>query len=86
MFAVALNLGSSLLLYATTDFDKAPFLSTNLVDPLATEPPVFTSISFSNDGLMILIGTSGDVHYIVDAYDGKTLARLTGDQLAIPLR
>ncbi len=79
VFAVALNLESTLLIYATADFDKAPFFSKSIVDPLTDRTPVFTSLSFSSDGNMLLIGTSGDVHYVVDAFDGNILARLTGN-------
>jgi COMPASS component SWD2 len=39
-----------------------------------------TSLEFSTNGKWLLIGTSGGTHYIMDAYDGPMLARLTGHQ------
>ncbi|CAG8479655.1 4942_t:CDS:2 [Diversispora eburnea] len=35
-------------------------------------------LKFSNDGQKILINTSGDVHYIMDAFDGNLKQRLIG--------
>lgn len=40
--------------------------------------PVFTSIAFSNNGNYILVGTSMDVHYILDAFTLSILRRLVG--------
>jgi len=40
--------------------------------------PVFTSISFSNNGNYILIGTSSDTHYVLDAFSLTILRRLSG--------
>lgn len=37
-----------------------------------------TSMSFSTNSKWILIGTAGDVHYVIDAFDGGLLARLEG--------
>lgn len=37
-----------------------------------------TSLSFSSNGKFLLVGTAGDVHYVVDAFDGITLFRLIG--------
>ncbi|RHZ75011.1 hypothetical protein Glove_218g17 [Diversispora epigaea] len=38
----------------------------------------WTGLKFSNDGQKILINTSGDVHYIMDAFDGNLKQRLIG--------
>lgn len=63
---------------------KVSFLCRELNDPVlatgSTPPrrPIWTSISFSNNGEFILIGTSGDVHYIVDAFSLYLHARLEG--------
>jgi COMPASS component SWD2 len=65
---------------------QGPFFHGRLDDPiLATisQPPpkpVFTSISFSNNGHYILLGTSSDVHYVLDAYAETVLIlrRLVG--------
>jgi COMPASS component SWD2 len=37
-----------------------------------------TSLAFSSNGKWLLVGTSGDVHYIVDAFEGTLLYRLVG--------
>jgi len=42
--------------------------------------PTFTSISFSNDGNYILLGTSSDIHYILDAFSLEIVRRLKGHQ------
>lgn len=65
---------------------QAPFKSGPVIDHelanISVPPPVpiFTSISFSNDGLYILLGTSSDFHYVLDAWDLPIIARLTGHQ------
>jgi len=65
---------------------QAPFHHAPLIDVVLAEKsqpppkPVFTSIAFSNNGNYILIGTSSDVHYVVDAYKLFILRRLTGHQ------
>lgn len=40
--------------------------------------PEWTSIKFSNDGDKILVTTSGDVHYVTDAYNTDMKRRLIG--------
>lgn len=82
VFAVVLNLRSTVMLYDVKNFDKQPFLTTHIEDPVLsvrTFPariPVYTSASFSNDGKWLLVGTSGDVHYVLDSFDGTVMARL----------
>lgn len=82
VFAVALNLRSTIMMYDVKQFDKQPFLCVHIDDPVlplrAFPPrtPVMTSLSFSNDGKWLLVGTSGDVHYVLDSFDGGVLARL----------
>lgn len=41
--------------------------------------PVITSLEFGAQG-QLLVGTAGDVHYIVDSYKGTLLRRLVGHQ------
>jgi WD40 repeat protein len=68
------------------DLPKSPFAHKPLVDHALADtsipPPIptFTSISFSNDGLYILVGTSSNFHYIVDAFDLELVRRLGGHQ------
>ena len=70
------------MMYDVKQFDKQPFLCVHVEDPIlpsrAFPPrtPVMTSLSFSNDGKWLLVGTSGDVHYVLDSFDGGVLARL----------
>jgi COMPASS component SWD2 len=84
VFAVAVNQYSRILLYAQANFDKAPFLTITLEDStlsLVSYPPrpiYMTSMSFSSNGKFLLVGCSGDAHYILDAFDGHLLAKLEG--------
>ncbi|KIK96588.1 hypothetical protein PAXRUDRAFT_138130 [Paxillus rubicundulus Ve08.2h10] len=84
VFAVAVNLYSRILLYDQANYDKAPFLTITLEDPtlaLVSYPPrpiYMTSLAFSSNGKYILVGCSGDAHYIIDAFEGHLLAKLEG--------
>ena len=84
VFAVAVNVYSRILLYDQANFDKAPFLVITLEDPtlaLISFPPraiYMTSLSFSTNGKYLLVGCSGDAHYIMDAFEGHLLAKLEG--------
>ena len=84
VFAVAINTFSRILLYDMNNFDKEPFLTMALEDPTLAQisfPPrqiYMTSISFSSSGSYLLVGTSGDAHYILDAFEGHLLAKLEG--------
>jgi COMPASS component SWD2 len=84
VFAVAVNHYSRILLYDQANYDKAPFLVITLEDPVLASisypprPIYVTSMSFSSNGKYLLVGCSGDAHYIVDAFEGHLLARLEG--------
>ncbi|KAJ7273437.1 WD40-repeat-containing domain protein [Mycena haematopus] len=84
VFAVAVNHYSRILLYDQANFDKAPFLVITLDDPtlgLVSFPPrpiFITSMAFSSNGKYLLVGCSGDAHYIVDAFEGHLLVKLEG--------
>lgn len=66
------------------NFDKEPFQTIHLDDAslakISFPPriPVMTSLSFSTSGKHILVGTAGDGHYIIDAYEGTLLGKLDG--------
>ena len=68
---------------ATAD-QQTPFTTSHLRDPVlareSTPPrlPVFTSIAVSNNGDFILLGTSSDVHYVLDAFSLNIHVRLVG--------
>lgn len=84
VFAVAVNHYSRILLYDQANFDKAPFLTITLEDPTLAQisyPPrsiYMTSLSFSSDGKYLLVGCSGNAHYILDAFDGLMIGKLEG--------
>jgi COMPASS component SWD2 len=84
VFAVGVNNHARILVYDQSNYDKAPFLTIHLEDPTlgrVSFPPrgfVMTTLAFSADGKWILVGTSGDAHYIVDSFDGKLIAKLEG--------
>lgn len=40
--------------------------------------PDWIKMEFSNDGKLILIGTRGECHYLLDAFTGELQSRLTG--------
>ncbi|KIY43772.1 WD40 repeat-like protein [Fistulina hepatica ATCC 64428] len=84
VFAVAINNFAKILLYDQANFDKAPFLTISVEDPTLAfisyppRPICMTSLSFSSNGKYILVGCSGNAHYIVDAFEGHMLAKLEG--------
>ncbi|KAG5636070.1 hypothetical protein H0H81_009216 [Sphagnurus paluster] len=84
VLAIAVNQYARILLYDQGNYDKAPFLTITLEDPtlsLISYPPrpIFvTSMTFSSTGKYLLIGCSGDAHYVMDAFDGHLLAKLEG--------
>ena len=84
VFAVGVNEYQRILLYDQANFDKAPFLVITLDDPtlkLVSYPPrpiFMTSLAFSSNGKYLLVGCSGDAHYVLDAFEGHLLAKLDG--------
>ncbi|KAI0291907.1 WD40 repeat-like protein [Multifurca ochricompacta] len=71
--------------FMSGSMDKsAPFLTIALEDPTLARvsfPPraiYMTSMAFSSSGKYLLVGCSGDAHYIVDAFEGHVLAKLEG--------
>ncbi|VDC05382.1 unnamed protein product [Peniophora sp. CBMAI 1063] len=82
VFAVAVNQYSRILMYDVKNYDKEPFLTVTLDDPtlrLISFPPripFMTSLSFSSDGKLLLVGCSGGAHYVLDAFEGHLLAKL----------
>ena len=84
IFAVALNNYQRINLYDTKNFDKEPFLHIVLEDPSLNKisfpprKPVMTSLAFSANGKYLLVGTAGDAHYVLDAFEGTLLYKLEG--------
>lgn len=84
IFATALNLKPTVLLFDIRKLDSEPFadipLNDKILERVGFPPriPISTSVKFSNDGQHILISTSGNVHYVVHSFDYKIVARLEG--------
>jgi COMPASS component SWD2 len=85
IFAVISHSLSTLLLYDLRNYDKEPFSTFHISDDaylqnISYPPrmPEFNKLEFSNDGQSILLGTTGEVHYILDAFTGDLKARLIG--------
>ncbi|KAG5439415.1 hypothetical protein PCANB_001989 [Pneumocystis canis] len=85
IFAVASHSLSSILLYDLRNYDKEPFSTFTLSDDgflskISYPPrmPDWIKMEFSNDGKLILIGTRGECHYLLDAFSGELHSRLTG--------
>ncbi|KAG2336229.1 WD40 repeat-like protein [Suillus weaverae] len=81
VFTVGVNHYSQILLYDQANYDKDPFLTITLEDPcfsqLSTSPDIH-DISLILAKREILVGCSGDAHYILDASEGHLLAKLEG--------
>ena len=81
---MALNAYNRINLYDFNNFDKAPFLTIELSDPSLADisfppkAPFMTSLSFSANAQYLLVGTAGNAHYVLDAYDGDMIAKLEG--------
>ncbi|KAH7419310.1 WD repeat-containing protein-like protein [Cadophora sp. MPI-SDFR-AT-0126] len=80
VFAVASPTASSILLYDFRNYDKAPFSTFDML-PYLQEMPKSTSkgwnkLEISNDGKHILLGTTGQGHFLLDAFDGHLKASL----------
>lgn len=85
IFGVVSHPLGAISLYDLRDFDKQPFISTFINDDTYLEkfsyPPKmreFTKFEFSSDGKLILLGTRGHSHYIIDAFNLKIKYRLIG--------
>ncbi|EJU04611.1 WD40 repeat-like protein [Dacryopinax primogenitus] len=86
VFAVALSSPPRIALYDASAWDTEPFLSVELNDTQLAQRafpprvPVVTSLQFSSNGKWLLVGTAGEVHYVLDSFNGDLLARLEGHQ------
>ncbi|KAG7140217.1 WD repeat-containing protein 82-B like [Verticillium longisporum] len=81
VFGVASPASGSVLLYDCRNFDKAPFAVFDVVDAVRSVDKDFsmkgwTKLEFSNDGKHILLGTRGNGHFLLDAFDGHLKAYL----------
>ncbi|KAF8852261.1 WD repeat-containing protein-like protein [Acephala macrosclerotiorum] len=84
VFAVASPTAAAILLYDLRNFDKAPFASFDML-PYGAEMGEglnrgWNKLEFSNDGKHLLLGTSGNSHFLLDAFDGHVKANLRRDR------
>jgi COMPASS component SWD2 len=79
IFAVASHAGGSIMLYDLRNYDKQPFTTFTVSDDAylssfsypARMPP-WSKLEFSNDGKLMLLGTRGHAHYIIDSFAENT--------------
>ncbi|KAI9320959.1 WD repeat-containing protein 82 [Dichotomocladium elegans] len=79
VFAVGVDSGM-LNMYDLRAYDSGPFATWPVEDTYyyAKGLPDWTSLKFTNNGKYILLTTSGQTHYLLDAYDGNIKQRLSG--------
>ncbi|KAI9894375.1 MAG: member of Set1p complex, histone methyl transferase [Vezdaea aestivalis] len=82
VMAIASPSTSSVLLYDKRQFDKEPFSTFELDEmemkhaPRQPRNATWSSLEFSNDGACLLVGTSGEGHYLLNAFDGTLVGYL----------
>ncbi|KAK9719854.1 hypothetical protein K7432_004513 [Basidiobolus ranarum] len=81
IFATGLE-SATIRLYDLNNYDKGPF-ATFLTQEVLSKMPGYipaewTSIKFSQDGAFLLVTTTGDIHYVLDAFNGDIKHQLTG--------
>ncbi|KUJ22132.1 WD repeat-containing protein-like protein [Mollisia scopiformis] len=84
VFAVASPTAAAIVLYDFRNFDKAPFASFDML-PYSGEMGEgmsrgWNKLEFSNDGKHLLLGTTGNSHFLLDAFDGHVKASLRKDR------
>ncbi|ORZ23931.1 WD40-repeat-containing domain protein [Absidia repens] len=91
VFGVGLN-SEVLRLYDIRSFDTGPFATWAIPDyrpfhttTTSTTKPYWTSLKFTNDGQHIIIATSTGTHYVVHAFEGHVVKRLSGPDAYINL-
>lgn len=81
VFAVACPSSGTILLYDARNYDKAPFATVDIVEQCRRVDDQclvkgWTKLEFSNDGKSLLLGTRGNGHFILDAFEGTLKAYL----------
>ncbi|KAI1861375.1 uncharacterized protein JN550_010905 [Neoarthrinium moseri] len=81
IFAIGSPNSGQVLLYDHRNFDKAPFSTFDIGETCVFADPAhvlkgWTKLEFSNDGKHVLLGTKGNGHFLVDAFDGTFRAYL----------
>jgi COMPASS component SWD2 len=87
VIAIASPSAQAILLYDYRNFDKEPFAVFDILqhgDFLGMEKIAqnWSKLQFSNDGKSLLLGTNGDGHYLLDAFNGslKSYLSIGGDR------
>ncbi|CAO1634707.1 unnamed protein product [Parajaminaea phylloscopi] len=89
VFALGLSERCVILLYDSRKFTEAPFLTLPLNDDaylsrfsMPPRQPIITSLSFSPSASSghLLVGTSGDQHYVLDSFNNAYMWRLVGHE------
>lgn len=85
VIGIASPAAQTILLYDFRNFDKEPFATFDMLDHSHEVTPGNTSVSwnkleFSNDGKSLLVGTSGQDHILLDAFDGSLKGYLHRDR------
>ncbi|KAK7398495.1 hypothetical protein QQX98_012126 [Neonectria punicea] len=81
VFAVACPSSGTVLLYDARNYDKAPFATVDIVEQCRRVDSQclvkgWTKLEFSNDGKSLLLGTQGNGHLLLDAFEGTMKAYL----------
>lgn len=81
VFAVACPSSGTILLYDARNYDKAPFTTVDVVEQChkvnhQNLVKGWTKLEFSNDGKSLLVGTKGNGHFLLDAFEGSMKAFL----------
>ena len=75
VIAIASPATHSVLLYDKRNYDKAPFATFDMAELekrfLGAHGDDWTKLEFTNDGKSLVIGTTGNGHFVLDAFDGK---------------
>jgi len=78
VMAIASPMSQTALLYDVRNFDKAPFATFDLKEMedrynprVKVEDRNWTSLELSNNGKSLLVGTNGQGHYLLDAFEGN---------------
>lgn len=84
VFAVASPSAQSVLLYDFRNYDKPPFATFDLLGFGGEKGSRgWNKIEFSNDGKHLLLGTTGQSHFLLDAFDGHLKASLHRDRSGV---
>lgn len=81
VFAVGCPPSGTVLLYDLRKYDKAPFATIDVVEQCCGVDMQcllrgWTKLEFSNDGKSLLLGTNGNGHFLLDAFEGTLKAYL----------